>query len=602
MKLVTSFLLALAITQTALAEKTLHPDLDTRGWAPSGAQVLKDKQGTAFVRLELRKDAACVQLTNSPVFEAERDYELSVEFKSNNKQSTRDRGSWVFIAFRDDKNQGTGEQTAFFETTDVWKIKTLAFKTPLGTTQAYVSFRQQQAVGVFDIRNITLKSSNAAKPPQIDFSQNVVKALHWLCTPGEKLSPDGIRPPAQGNIFQPFLGKVPTIVKELGTETVKDGVTVRKVVFRSLIVEGEPQDVYAVIARPPGDGPFPAIVWLHGGHGCAQIPTVTWFAQCGYVAISPDLPGIADPKNCPNSTGPWQERWGKQGAYPLRPNVTANPYFDAIVSGLQAFNLVGIQPGVNKERIGLTGISMGAYSTTVITGLLGKRVRAAWALYGCGHFELGSEWSGSLAELPDDEREIWLRNFDGGRQAPKIQSPFFIAAAVRDHFFWPPAVNATLREVPAGSNHLYAPAESHSLKGIPEVSRGWDILYFNYWLKGEGQPYPEVLIDSCAAQPDGGRLVTFSVKAPLPVKEANLFVSSDKSKWEDRMWESIPAEATDSSHYKAVIPADKAGKQGAWYVSVSDTRPATASSMVYDMDATGTASALLPVGVTVKVK
>ena len=257
---------------------------------------------------------------------------------------------------------------------------------------------------------------------------------------------------------------------------------------------------------------------------------------------------------------------------------------------------------MNKERFGLTGISMGAYSTTLITGLLGKRVRAAWALYGCGHFELGSEWSDGLAELPDDEREIWLRNFDGGRQAPKIQSPFFIAAAVRDHFFWPPAVNATLRDVPAGSNHLYAPADSHSLKGIPEVSRGWDILYFNYWLKGEGQPYPEVLIDSCAAQPDGGRLVTFSVKAPVPMKEATLFVSSDKLKWEDRTWASIPAEAAGSNRYKVVIPADKVGKRGAWYVTVSDTRPATASSMVYDMEATGSGVSLLPVGVTAKGK
>jgi len=425
-------------------------------------------------------------------------------------------------------------------------------------------------------------------------SPTAMADLEYISTPGEKLSPDGERSPLDGNIFSPYLkGITPSTVKDLGTETV-DGVQVHKVIFRSMTVGGETQDVYAIIARPPGDGPFPGVLWLHGGYGCAEAATAIRIAKAGYVAISPDLPGIADPKLCPNSVGPWAVRFAKLGKRG-KPDPTADETFDAVVAAIQAFDLLAAQPGVIKDRIGVYGISMGGYSTTMITGLLGKRVRAAYSIFGCGFYDRGSEWSPDLKNLPDDQCEAWLHHFDAGRRAPGIKAPYFIAAAASDRFFWPPAVNSTLCAIPGARNQAFAPA-NHNLNGIPEADN-LSLLYFAYWLKSEGEPFPNVTVEKCENLPDGAKKISFSVQSAFPIVTATAFVTPGGESWMKSPWEPIAAQPAGEMTFAVTIPSDKITKAGAWYVNVSDARPATAGSLVYGMDVYGTGLELRPLGV-----
>jgi len=266
-----------------------------------------------------------------------------------------------------------------------------------------------------------------------------------------------------------------------------------------------------------------------------------------------------------------------------------------VVAALQSFDLLAAQPGVMKDRIGVSGISMGGYSTTMITGLLGKRVRAAYSIFGCGFYDRGSEWSTSLKDLPDDQREAWLHHFDAGRRAPGIQAPYFIAAAASDRFFWPPAVNSTLCAIPGARNQAFAPA-NHSLKGIPEADN-LSLLYFAYWLKGEGEPFPNVTVESCENLPDGAKKISFSVQSALPIATATAFVTPGGESWVKSPWEPIAAQPAGEKKFAVTIPADKITKTGAWYVNVSDARPATAGSLVYGMDVSGAGSTLPPLGV-----
>ena len=154
--------------------------------------------------------------------------------------------------------------------------------------------------------------------------------------------------------------------------------------------------------------------------------------------------------------------------------------------------------------------------------------------------------------------------------------------------------------IPAGSNQAYAPA-NHRLTGIPDEGN-LDLLYMSYWLKGEGQPFPKVMIDSCQTQPDGGKQITFSVEAPLPVKTATVYVTAGGDSWEKSTWEPIAAQPAGENKFQAVIPAGKVNKRGAWFVNVSDARPATAGSLVYGMDVSGSGPALRPLGVDPSVK
>lgn len=571
-------------------------DLAADGWSLSRGTVVLDPPGGSFVRLALEVARGNAGMGRIVPVEPGRAYALRVEYRSSSADSARDKGAWIYAAFRDAQDKTIGDQCLLLGPAAGWTTERFKLKPPAGTAKAFLSFRQQQLAGTLDIRTVEFRAADQAAAESVTLSDTAKAALAWVLSPGEKANPWGERAPAQGDIFRPWLtGRAPPIVREIGASTV-DGIVVRKVAFRSMTVAGEAQDVFAVIARPAGAGTsaLPAVLWLHGGYGCAQVGEAVRYAKAGYVSISPDLPGIGDPKNCPESSGPWKRRFAKLG-WTVAPDPTVSETFDAVAAALGAFDLLAAQPGVDAARIGVSGISMGGYTTTMISGLLGRRVRAAYSKFGCGFYDRGSTWKGGLDDLPDAQREIWLRNFDAGRRAGGITAPYFAAAAVRDHFFWPPAVNATVSAIPA-ANQAYAPVVTHRLTGIPGEET-LDLLWLGHWLKDEGPAFPSVSIDGCEALANGGRRISFTVQAPLPIQTATVYATSGADSWEASAWEPIAAQPMDDRRFTAVIPAGTAAKRGAWYVNVSDARPATAGSLVYAMDAVGTGPALRPLGV-----
>ncbi len=593
MRVLSRLFLTLALAVPLDAASATSATVTSDGWDCSG-EVVGGAGGERLVRLELAVPRGTAGLSRTIELAGLRAGVLAVDYRSTTTDSLRDRGAWAYLAYRDGQNKTVAEQAHLFAPAAAWTRAEIALQIPAAATRLFLSLRQQQRVGTLDLRAVELRPAEAGAAPVLTLGSAALDGLAWIQTPGPKLSPDGAASPAGGDIFAPFLrGKAPAIVRELGTSE-RDGVQVRKVAFRSLLVGGETQDVYAIIARPAGAGHHPGLLWLHGGWGCADESAAVRYAKAGYVTIAPDLPGIADPGKCPHSVGPWAKRFSKR-PWSVIPDPAADQTFDAVVAALQSFDLLAAQPGVDAQRIGVSGISMGGYSTTMVAGLLGKRVRAAYSKFGCGFYELGSEWSAGLANLPDDRRALWLKHFDAGRRAPGIQAPYFIAAAVRDHFFWPAAVNATLLAVPAGANQAYAHVVTHRLDGIPGEA-GLDLLYLGHHLKGEGQPFPTVAVEACTAQADGSRRVAFTVQAPLPVQSATLYLTAGGDSWESSTWEPIAAQATGPARFAAVIPAGKVAAKGAWYVNVSDARPATAGSLVYGMAATGTGAELRPLG------
>lgn len=593
MRVLSRLFLTLALAAPLCAESATSATVTTEGWDCSG-EVVGAVGEERLVRLELAVPRGTAGLSRTVDLPAGRAWVLTVDYRSSTTDSVRDRGAWAYVAYRDGQNKTVGEQAHLFAPAAAWTRAGIALQIPAAATRLFLSLRQQQRVGTLDLRAVELRPAEAGAAPVLTLGPAALAGLAWIQTPGPKLSPAGEAAPAGGDIFAPFLqGRAPAIVRELGSSE-RDGVQVRKVAFRSLLVGGETQDVYAIIARPAGAGPHPGLLWLHGGWGCADESAAVRYAKAGYVAIAPDLPGIADPAKCPHSAGPWAKRFAKR-PFAVIPDPAADQTFDAEVAALQSFDLLAAQPGVDAQRIGVSGISMGGYSTTMVAGLLGKRVRAAYSKFGCGFYELGSEWSAGLANLPDDRRALWLKHFDAGRRAPGIQAPYFIAAAVRDHFFWPTAVNATLLAVPAGANQAFAHVVTHRLEGIPGEAE-LDLLFLGHHLKGEGQPFPTVAVEGCTAQPDGSRRVAFTVQAPLPVQSATLYLTAGGDTWEASTWEPIAAQAAGPARFAAVIPADKVTAKGAWYVNVSDARPATAGSLVYGMAASGSGAELRPLG------
>ena len=269
MMLLNCLALGLSIASPAWAvDAAAQPAHDPEGWAVSNGEIARDQQGESFVRLALKANRGLSDLSFTAPLQAGRDYELRLEYASSNPVSARDLGSWLYLAFRDGQNKNVSESCQTLDQVAAWKSRSIRFTAPRGAAKVYMSFRQQQRAGALDIKAVELILSGSEA--KVTLSLAAKAALAWIMMPGEKLTPEGERSPRDGNIFLPYLkGKPPPIVHELASTQVGD-VQVRRVVFRSMTVGGESQDVYAIIARPSREGRLPGLLWLHGGSGCTR--------------------------------------------------------------------------------------------------------------------------------------------------------------------------------------------------------------------------------------------------------------------------------------------------------------------------------------------
>jgi dienelactone hydrolase len=119
------------------------------------------------------------------------------------------------------------------------------------------------------------------------------------------------------------------------------------------VTPGTPQNIAATLVRPAGEGPFPAVVQLHGCGGLEEqsYRWARWFADHGYVALVVD------------SFGPRHVK-GDCRSGPDEPPVTAR--FDDAFGALRYLQAL---PYVRGDRVAAIGWSQGGvYAMSVING------------------------------------------------------------------------------------------------------------------------------------------------------------------------------------------------------------------------------------------
>lgn len=387
-----------------------------------------------------------------------------------------------------------------------------------------------------------------------------------------------------GDPFTRYLGSIPPVLKTLSS--INSGVGAKAIVTNRIIFssrEGRSK-VYSIISSPMMAGKYPAILILHGGSGNADglQPLVEEYARKGYVALIFDMPGVCGVTITPNTDGLWKSR----PEYDEGPrfNVTKGPenstLVDAEVAGIEAFNLLRSQPYVDINNIGITGFSWGGYSTTFLAGILGNKVKAAYSVFGCGYYELGSFWKNIIDKMPEPDRNTWLKYIDAGRRVKGMKAPFFLEATTNDTYFWPEAVSATLSAIPSETNLVWYPNLNH--EQTPNGKKMQE-LYFDYYLKGIGRPFGSIGINKVKLQNDGSKKVLIDIKMPkdISVVSVSLYYSEQGVDWQSRQWISIKAESESDNKYIAVIPAKVANKTINFYVFLTDSRNVITSSRIF---------------------
>ncbi|MDD4922842.1 MAG: glycosyl hydrolase family 28-related protein, partial [Bacteroidales bacterium] len=402
------------------------------------------------------------------------------------------------------------------------------------------------------------------------------------------------KPAAAADPFIPYLtGKAPRIIKELG-EVTENGIRVRKLVFQSYDVQnGSKKDsavIFAVIARPEKAGNYPGLLVLHGGGGNAEIDKAKKWAALGYVAVAVDEPGIANFDKTPFTHGPWEKYKNVNHRFLTKPDITYCSVFSGVLASVQGLYLLNDQKDVIKDKIGVVGCSWGGYMTAMVSGLANPMIRASFSVFGSGCYDDGSVFQKNLDTMNPWDRALWLKYLDAGRRAASVKTPFFIAAATNDNWFYPPAVISTLNNLKGQTNHLFSPNTSHKIdlpggtENMKPEQPGWLVMeqvYFDYYLKGIGKALPKIMEIQSERMASGNMLVKFKVNNPNAVTAAQVCYSPVGVEWTKRKWEivQVPVVSSIGGWFQVELPVKDLRQSFECYATVSDARPVSVSSL-----------------------
>jgi dienelactone hydrolase len=188
------------------------------------------------------------------------------------------------------------------------------------------------------------------------------------------------------------------------------------------------------------------MVLVHGGGGKAFKEWAEHWAQRGYVALAMDLSGNG-PTGRLADGGPDQADVVK-----FRNFTPAEAHemwtYHAVAAVGRGHSLLRSLPDVDKDRIGITGISWGGYLTCIAAGI-DPRFKVAVPVYGCGFLGENSAWKdGPLAAMTPDARKLWLHLFDPSQYVGRVRYPILFVNGATDFAYPLDSYQKTYRLVP----------------------------------------------------------------------------------------------------------------------------------------------------------
>lgn len=384
---------------------------------------------------------------------------------------------------------------------------------------------------------------------------------------------------ASGNLVRPQLPAAPPAA-EFGAA---DGLT-KPVWYAGESYHGKPTRIFAWLGTPAGaeTEKRPGILLVHGGGGQAFKDWAKHWAERGYFALAMDTAGQGpDGKPHPEG-GPAQDdntKFQNFGPDDIKDQWT----WHAVSAVLRGHALLASLPGVDADRIGMTGISWGGYLTCMTAGL-DPKLKAAVPVYGCGFLGDNSYWRDrTLAALTMDSRERWLENFDPAEVLESAVCPVMLVNGMHDFAYPPDSHGNTGRLIP--EDRLYWSLRVDMAHGhiwdFPEVD-----AFIDEKLKPGKDSVPLVRLGEMKVAEDA---VSVAVAPGTPPAGGMLHFTTDTGTWQNRKWESRPVEVS-GMEIKATLPSVR---PLAFFVAVTDARGFTTSTDCRELGTVGN-SATVP--------
>ena len=311
---------------------------------------------------------------------------------------------------------------------------------------------------------------------------------------------------------------------------------VQEVFYQGEPFAGKPTRIFAYVGRPAeGAGPFPAMVLVHGGGGAAFRDWAEHWAKRGYVAIAMDTSGRGASKVRLPDGGPEQDDDTK--FLPFAADGAREMWtYHAVAAVVRGHSLLRSLPDVDRDRIGITGISWGGYLTCIVAGI-DPRFKVAVPVYGCGFLGANSYWTDkSLAAMTPQARALWLRLFDPGSYVGAVRHPILFVNGTTDFAYPMDSYQKTYRLVPERWRHIsMAVNRPHGhIWTFPEV----DAFVGSVLLK-------EPMLPQIGAVRLRDGLLTAPVNRSAGFKEVSLCYTTNSGPWQKRSWQTAEARIAD---------------------------------------------------------
>jgi dienelactone hydrolase len=353
--------------------------------------------------------------------------------------------------------------------------------------------------------------------------------------------------------------------------------------FAGLPWRGKPTRVFAWLGLPSARAEkVPGIVLVHGGGGTAFAEWVSLWTSRGYAAIAMDVCGHV-PQPDPDSNGAYGVNWSAQpdGGPPGWDASFAQtgeslhdqwPYH-AVAGIMLAHSLLAAQPGVDGDRIGVTGVSWGGFLTCLASGV-DARLKFAAPVYGCGFLGEDSAWLPSFEAMGEEKAEKWLGQWDPSLYLPRARMPFLWVTGTNDFAYPLNSLQRSYRLIPPDRNSLCIRVRMpHGHGGAGEAPA--EIAAFADAIVRGGEPLAR-LFD--LRQVSAEISTRFESTASSVHAEVN-FTRADH-RWADRHWETAPAKVDTEGHrISATLPGDATVA----YLNLVDARGRVASTEHIEM-------------------
>jgi dienelactone hydrolase len=318
---------------------------------------------------------------------------------------------------------------------------------------------------------------------------------------------------------------------------------VQEVYYEGESFGGKPTRVFAYYGRPEsGDGPFPAMLLVHGGGGKAFPKWAEHWAKRGYVALAMDTAGQG-PEGRLTDGAPDQTDKAKFRDFDDEEAKEMWTYH-AVAAVIRGHSLLAGQSEVDRSRIGITGISWGGYLTCIVAGL-DARLKVAVPVYGCGFLHENSCWlQPNFGPMSDAQRARWVNLFDPSKYLGGVACPILFLNGSNDFAYPLDSYQKSYRLVRGDMTLAVRIGLPHGhIWTFPEVDHFVDSV-----LK-RSEPLAKLSSMKIA---NGTATASFSSR--VPITKAELHFTTDTGPWQKRAWKTIPADVA-NGEATAKLPA-----------------------------------------------